>query len=237
MIGSDTFIIVALRCSESRTPLALASAIWRAKKSWSPRRLIIDAPTTSPSVTAIPFLRTVTLPPASVELDRERAGARDDRRLLVGVEVAAGHARDVRLGVLAPCTHRVRMCPGVVLDRRGDAPIGVPFTQHRIDRAPQHPGVPGLDCLLAVALRIFRIVGHCVALSLQLRDGPLQLRNRRADVRELDDVGVRRLRELAQLGEVVGLAPIEAAGFPESSRGCGRRERCLASRPRCRRPA
>ena len=35
MIGSDTFIIVALRCSENSTPLALASAICAVRKSTS----------------------------------------------------------------------------------------------------------------------------------------------------------------------------------------------------------
>ena len=52
MIGSETFIMVALRCSDSSTPFALASAIDAAKNSRSARRLMADAPMTSPSSTA-----------------------------------------------------------------------------------------------------------------------------------------------------------------------------------------
>ena len=43
---------------------------------------------------------------------------------------------------------------------------------------------------------------------LQLPDRGLQLRNRGADVRQLDDVGLGRLGQLAELGEVVGLPPL-----------------------------
>ena len=52
MIGSETFIMVALRCSDSSTPLAVASAIDAAKNSCSARRLIADAAIRSPSSTA-----------------------------------------------------------------------------------------------------------------------------------------------------------------------------------------
>ncbi len=42
MMGSEIFIIVAFRCSDSSTPWAIASAISLAKKSRSARRLITE---------------------------------------------------------------------------------------------------------------------------------------------------------------------------------------------------
>ena len=66
MIGSDTFIIVALRCSESSSPVALASAICAEKNACSSRRLITDADTRSAASTGIDALSTVVLPCASV---------------------------------------------------------------------------------------------------------------------------------------------------------------------------
>ena len=86
------------------------------------------------------------------------------------------------------------------------AAIGVAFAQHRIHGAAQHLRVARLDRLLRVVLRIFRIVGNRVALLLQFLDRGLQLRHRRADVRQLDDVGVGRLGEFAEFCQVVGLA-------------------------------
>ena len=55
MIGSETFIMVALRCSDSSTPFAFASAIDAVKKSWSARQFIADAPITSPASTVTSF--------------------------------------------------------------------------------------------------------------------------------------------------------------------------------------
>ena len=92
MIGSDTFIIVALRCSDSSTPLALASAIWRGVELLQRGRgSSIDAAMTSPASTDTSL--STLMPPvaASVNSMRELAGLADDRRLLVAVEVAAAH--------------------------------------------------------------------------------------------------------------------------------------------------
>ena len=47
------------------------------------------------------------------------------------------------------------------------------------------------------------IVRNLVALGLQFLDGGHELWHRGADVRQLDDVGVRQLRQPAQLGQVV----------------------------------
>ena len=57
---------------------------------------------------------------------------------------------------------------------------------------------------VGVAGHGFRVVRQCEALGLQFFDRGLQLRNRGADVRQLDDVGFRRNGQVAQFGEVVG---------------------------------
>ena len=94
---------------------------------------------------------------------------------------------------------------GVLLHRGRDPAVGVAFPQHRVDGAAEHLGVLGLDRLLRVVLRLLGVVRHGVALLLQLLDRRQQLRHRGADVGQLDDVGLRRLRNLAQFGQVVGL--------------------------------
>ena len=79
---------------------------------------------------------------------------------------------------------------------------------------PLHPVVASADLALLVGLRVVGVVGEGVALALQLGDGVLQLRDRRADVRQLDDVGLGRLGQLAQLGQGVGdaLLRLEVVG-------------------------
>ncbi len=63
-IGSDTFIIVALRCTENSTPCALASAISRSRNSRSAATCRTAASTISPSCTGSDCLRTVVVPSA-----------------------------------------------------------------------------------------------------------------------------------------------------------------------------
>jgi hypothetical protein len=60
-----------------------------------------------------------------------------------------------------------------------------------------------LACPLFVGAGLVRVVGDGVAIRLQLGDGGLQLRHGRADVGQLDDVGLGA-GQLAQLGERVG---------------------------------
>ena len=60
MIGSETFIIVAFRCTEKSTFSALARAICSARKVRSAATRITVASTTSPARTGIESLRTVT---------------------------------------------------------------------------------------------------------------------------------------------------------------------------------
>ena len=133
-----------------------------------------------------------------------RAGLVDRHRLLTVVEVPVLHGGDVGTRGLRPLPHAVRVFPRIRLDRLGGAPVRVAFAQYRIDRAAEHLGVARLDLLLLVGLRLARVVGQVVALLAKLLDRGQQLRNRGADVGQLDDVGLGQLGQLAQLPEVVG---------------------------------
>ena len=87
MIGSETFIIVALRWIENSTPCALASAICSARNASSARALMKVASTISPASTGIDSLSTVTVPSRADELDLQVVGGGEGDRLLVGAEV------------------------------------------------------------------------------------------------------------------------------------------------------
>ena len=62
MIGSLTFIIVALRCTENRTSSAFARAICSARNVSRAATRMTVASTTSPARTFRPPLRTVVVP-------------------------------------------------------------------------------------------------------------------------------------------------------------------------------
>ena len=66
MIGSETFIIVALRWMENSTPCCLASSICASRKLTSAPRLMNVPSSTSPAFSAILSFRTVTVPLLSV---------------------------------------------------------------------------------------------------------------------------------------------------------------------------
>lgn len=119
------------------------------------------------------------------------------------VEVAMLHVRHVAARGHAPLAHAVRVLTGETLDRCRRAAVGIALAQDRVDGAAEHLGVALQDFFFFVGLRIFRQVRNRIAARLQFADRGLQLRHRGADVRQLDDVGVRILRQLAQRGEVV----------------------------------
>ncbi len=62
MIGSETFIIVAFRCTENRTSSALARAICSVRKRRSAATYMKVASTTSPARTFTSSLSTVSVP-------------------------------------------------------------------------------------------------------------------------------------------------------------------------------
>ena len=137
------------------------------------------------------------------ELDGQGVGRRDDHGLLVGAEVVLAHGGHVGLGVGAPGPHRVRVLAGVVLDGGRGAAVGVPLAQNGVHRAALDAVVAGARVALLVGGGLVGVVGEGVALALQLGDGRLELRDRRRDVGQLDDVGLGRGGQLAELGERV----------------------------------
>ncbi len=156
------------------------------------------------------------------ELDPNGGRLVDGHRLLVRREIAAAHGGDVRLRVRPPWAHPVRMLPRVFLHRGGGPSVGVAFPQHRVHGASQHLRVARLDRLLRGARRILGIVRHLVALRLQLSDRGLELRDRRADVRQLDDVGFGPLRQLAQLRQPVRYSLGRGQAFRETGENSSR---------------
>ncbi len=62
MIGSETFIMVAFRCSENSTPCAFASSIWRATNAASALRDMRAPSTISPACTFSESFSTFVLP-------------------------------------------------------------------------------------------------------------------------------------------------------------------------------
>ena len=65
MIGSETFIIVAFRCTENRTPCSRASSICSARNASSALRRMTAASTISPACTSRPSLSVVLVPSAA----------------------------------------------------------------------------------------------------------------------------------------------------------------------------
>ena len=65
MIGSETFIIVALRCTENSTPSSFARATWAVRNSRSAATCSTVPSTTSPARTSTPSLSTVVVPSAA----------------------------------------------------------------------------------------------------------------------------------------------------------------------------
>ena len=127
----------------------------------------------------------------------------DQGRFFAAVEVAFAHVSHVGLGVCGPGAHFVRVLACVVFDRQRCAAVGVAFAQYRVYGAAHDFAVTRLDVFLGVSRRGVRVVRDVEALCLQFLDGSLQLRNRGADVRQLDDVGFRGNSQGAQFGEVV----------------------------------
>ncbi len=179
----------------------------------------------SPSSAVSLSLRILTVPSEPWNSIRKSTFFCDGRRLLVAVEIAAGHVGDVGLGIRRPGAegqHLLGVLLGVSLHGHGGPPVGVPLAQDRVDGAAQDPGVTGVDLLLGLGLGILGIVGDLVALRLELRDGLQELGQRSADVRQLDDVGLGLQGQLTQeaqvvrdplgLGQVVGEVGQEPAG-------------------------
>ena len=217
MIGSDTFIIVALRWTENRTPCSLASATCARRNASRAARRITAASSTSPASTGVSLLQHRGLAVGGDVLDAHAALVGHRHRLLGRAEVAVAHRRDVRPRVAAPRAHRVRVPLRVGLHRRRRAAVGVALAQDRVDRRALDLVVAGPDVALLVGAGVLGVGRQVVALLAQLGDRGLELRHRCADVGQLDDVGLGRGGQLAQLGQrvgnlLLGLQPVRELG-------------------------
>lgn len=132
-----------------------------------------------------------------------RAGGGDLEGLVVGAVLLGRLRHEPDVGYR---THRVRVRSGVLLDRGGGPSVGVALAQHRVHGAALDLVVAGARLALGVGGRVLGIVGHRIALGLQFLHGRLELRDRRADVRQLDDVGLGLLGEGPELRDVVAEA-------------------------------
>ena len=151
-----------------------------------------------------PVLERLGLVARSQQLDRERSAVLHHDRLLVAVEVIAVHVGHFGFRLGRPGTELVRMCLREILHRDRCPPVGIALTEDGVDRTPQHLRVASLDLLLGVVGRCLGIVGDVVTLGLELGDRFLELRNRCADVGQLDDVGLFAAGELAEPRQFVG---------------------------------
>ena len=190
MIGSETFIIVALRCTENSTPSAFARATCAVRNSRSDATRITVASTTSPVEDRHLLPQHGRGPVVPDQLDAQGRRPCEHRGLLVVPEVVGRHVRDVGLRVRGPRPHRVRVRARVVLHRERRPAVGVALAQHRVDRRALDGVVRRADRPLLVGRRRLGVVGQVVALLLQLLDRRLELRDRGADVGQLDDVGL-----------------------------------------------
>ena len=203
MIGSDTFIIVALRCTEKRTSSARARAICAVRNSRRGPTCITVASTTSPASTGIDSFSTVVVPSEATCSTRREPGdsittdcslERKSSAVMCDTLVfESGDHAPIECG----CFSRV-----LLHGQRGPA-VGVALAQHRVHGRALHPVVPPADAALLVGLGVVGVVRHSEAQALQLGDRRLQLRDRRRDVRQLDDVRLGMHGELAQLAQRV----------------------------------
>ncbi len=216
--------MVALRCTENSTPSALARAIWIARNASQrghPHDRGVDHLTGQDRHGGA---QDGDVAVVTGQLDPEGAGPGHHRRPLGGPEVAAVHVGHVGPRRRRPCSHPVRVGPGVVLDRGGGPTIRVSLAQHRVDGAAHDLVVAGPHGPLVVGLRVVGIVGKGVAVALQLGDGRFELGAGRRDVGKLDDVGLGGLGQLAQLGQsipdpLVLLEPLGKSGDDPPGQG------------------
>ena len=175
MIGSDTFIIVALRWSEKSTPLALASAICSARNVEQRRlahdRGVDDLAGVSTGIDVLQHgggavggrrssMRSV--PSASaIVTDRSLSGSRRRPSWTTWVLESGDHA-PIECGCLrAYCLHR-----------RGRPAVGVALAEHRVHGAALDRVVAGPDVALGVVGRLVGVVGEGVALAPAARRWP-----------------------------------------------------------------
>ena len=92
-----------------------------------------------------------------------------------------------------------------IFDWPGDSTIRVAFTQDRVHRTAEHFGITGSDVFFFVRRWLGRKIRDVVAVLLEFLDRCRQLRNRRADVWQFNDVGIRRFDQLTEFRQSIRL--------------------------------
>ena len=147
MIGSETFIIVAFRCSEKSTPSAFALAICSPRKATSAVLAHEGGVEDFAGLERRAFLEHLRGAIGADEFDLHIRGGGDGDGFLIREEVTLpAHGADGGLRVGGPLAHRVRMLPRVVLHGLRRAAVGVAFAQDGIHRAAHDLVVAGLEC-------------------------------------------------------------------------------------------
>ena len=143
------------------------------------------------------------LPVAGDELDPYLRRLFHGGGFLAAVKIPAGHMGDMGFRIGGPCTHLVRMLFRKEFHRERRPAIRVSLPQHRVHGASENLRVFRLKRSLRVGFRFLRIVREIIAVRPQLLDRRHQLRDGSADVGQLDDIGLRRQRERAQLRHII----------------------------------
>ena len=92
------------------------------------------------------------------------------------------------------------------LHRGGHPPVRVALPQHRVYSTPEHLRIRRGRFLLLLCLGVGRKIRDLISFRLQFCNGFFQLRDGRADVRQLDDVRLHFVCELPQEGKGIRLA-------------------------------
>ena len=124
---------------------------------------------------------------------------------LVRKEITARHRGHFGFAVLGPCAHRMGVRHGVFLDCIGCPTVRVALAQNRVHSRALDRVIGRTGFLFRIRAGGFGIVGQSVTLTLQFLDRGNQLRRRRRNVRQLDDVGIRRFHQIAKDRQIIGL--------------------------------
>ena len=149
------------------------------------------------------LLQDGRFPVAGDELDSYLRRFLHGDGFLAAVKIAAGHMGDMGFRIGGPGAHLVRMLLRKEFHRERRPAIRVSLPQHRVHGASENLRVFRLKRSLRVGFRFLGIVREVIPVRPQLLDRRHQLRDGSADIGQLDDIGLRRQRERAQLRHVI----------------------------------
>ena len=163
-MGSEIFIMVAFRCSESRHVLLLGLGdgvgVEGAQGGHVHHRGVDDLARQQGDLVLQDSDRAV----GGHELDPHVAGAVHGGGFFAAVEILLGHVRHPGLGTgfaASPSSSGAGVFWANFFTDTRRAAVGVAFAQHRVDGRAEHLGEAGLQGLFLVGLGLFGIVREC----------------------------------------------------------------------------